>query len=154
VYNYARFFGWVQAVEELYRVFDAASARVEEHDSVDPLVPWVLEGKENKDKVRKKNRRGTLEQVEEYVRPVDAGRVSRSHWGPNVFSRLFVCSLLALCLTWATVGGAAIVVWFIPTQCMSFSLVLMCNRLTVNLQVLAAVRVLIYFTVCFLPSSG
>ncbi|KAF7368962.1 hypothetical protein MVEN_00222500 [Mycena venus] len=90
VYNYARFFGWVQAVEEVYRVFEAASARAEEHDSVDPLVPWVLEEK--------------------------GSRVSRSHWGPNVFSRFFVSSLLALCLTWATVGSAVIVVWFTPTR--------------------------------------
>ncbi|KAF8199272.1 hypothetical protein K438DRAFT_1905951 [Mycena galopus ATCC 62051] len=118
IYNYARFFGWVQAVEEVYRVFDAASAHAEDHGSVDPPIPWALEGKGNKDKGRKKNHRGTLEQVEQYMRPVDAGRMSRSHWGPNVFSRLFVSSLFALCLTWATVGSAAIVVWFIPTQCL------------------------------------
>jgi hypothetical protein len=113
VYNYARFLPWVQAAEEVYRVFDEASERAERHVSVDPQVPWVLEEK-GPGKVRPENRRGTLAQVEAYVhrrRPV-----SRSHWGPGVFSRFFVSSLVALGLTWATTGAAVIVVWFTPTR--------------------------------------
>ncbi|KAJ7856660.1 hypothetical protein B0H14DRAFT_710056 [Mycena olivaceomarginata] len=113
VYNYARFLPWVQAAEEVYRVFDEASERAERHVSVDPQVPWVLEEK-GPGKVRPENRRGTLAQVEAYVHR--ARPVSRSHWGPGVFSRFFVSSLLALGLTWATTGAAVIVVWFTPTR--------------------------------------
>ncbi|KAJ6551596.1 hypothetical protein B0H19DRAFT_174053 [Mycena capillaripes] len=114
VYNYARFLPWVQAVEELYHVFEAAAARAERHLSVDPNVPWEREGKGGKGpKVRAENRRGTLAQVEAYVRPTHP--VSRSHWGPDVFSRFFIAALLALGLTWATTGAAIVVVWFTPT---------------------------------------
>ncbi|KAJ7653297.1 hypothetical protein DFH06DRAFT_531204 [Mycena polygramma] len=111
IYNYSRFLPWVQAVEEVYHVFEEASARAERHLSVDPQIIWEREPKG--DKVHGHNRRGTLAQLEAYVRPTRP--LSRSHWGPDVFSRFLVSSLLALCLTWATTGAAVIVVWFTPT---------------------------------------
>ncbi|KAJ7832192.1 hypothetical protein B0H13DRAFT_2256539 [Mycena leptocephala] len=115
IYNYARALPWAQAVEEVYRVFEEAAARAERHLSVDPQIPWEREekGPRGKVKVSAQNRRGTLAQVEMYVRPTRS--VSRSHWGPGVFSRIFVSSLLALALTWATTGAAVIVVFFTPT---------------------------------------
>ncbi|KAJ7198807.1 hypothetical protein GGX14DRAFT_536624 [Mycena pura] len=112
IYNYARFLPWVQAVEEVYHVFEEASARTERHLSVNPLIPWKRENKTGK--VGSANRSGTSAQVEAYVRP--ANPVPRSRWGPDVFSRFFVSSLLALALTWSTTGAAVIVVWFTPTR--------------------------------------
>ncbi|KAF7315807.1 hypothetical protein MIND_00096800 [Mycena indigotica] len=109
IYNYARFLPWVQAVNEVFDVFEAAAYRANKHDSVDPEVLWqhVRSGK-----VQPNNRRGTRIQVEEYVRRREK---NRSRWGPQVFSRFFVASLLALMLTWSTTGAAVIIVWFTPT---------------------------------------
>ncbi|KAJ7139029.1 hypothetical protein C8R44DRAFT_606472 [Mycena epipterygia] len=116
IYNYARFLPWVQAVENVYHVFEEASERAERHISVDPKIPWEREKRgpgSKESKVPPENRTGTLAQVEAYVRPTH--RVSRSHWGPGVFSRFFVSSVLALALTWSTIGASVIVVWFTPT---------------------------------------
>lgn len=114
IYNYARYLPWVQSVEEVYHVFEAASKRAELHHSVDPDVPWEREEKGGRAIVRAENRRGTLAQVDAYVRPTR--HLYRSHWGPGVLSRFLVSSLLALALTWATTGAAVIVVWFTPTR--------------------------------------
>ncbi|KAJ7176500.1 hypothetical protein C8R46DRAFT_1346538 [Mycena filopes] len=114
IYNYARFLPWVQAVEDVCRVFEAASDRAKRYHSVDPDVPWVREEKGGRSMVRAENRRGTLAQVDVYVRPTHP--VRRSHWGPGVLSRFFVSSILALALTWATTGAAVVVVWFTPTR--------------------------------------
>ncbi|KAJ7489542.1 hypothetical protein FB451DRAFT_1225190 [Mycena latifolia] len=111
IYNYARFLPWVQVVEDVYRVFEQASERAERHVSVDRAIPWEREAKGGK--VRPENRRGTLAQVELYVRPPWV--VPRSHWGPDVLSRFLVASFLALALTWSTTGAAIIAVWFTPT---------------------------------------
>lgn len=112
IYNYARFLSWVQAVEDVYQVFEEASERAERHVSVDPSIPWVRAEKGGK--LRPENRRGTLAQVELYARPRRA--VHRSRWGPDVLSRFLVSSFLALALTWSTTGAAVIVVWFTPTR--------------------------------------
>ncbi|KAJ6567570.1 hypothetical protein DFH09DRAFT_441515 [Mycena vulgaris] len=111
IYNYARFLPWVQSVEKVSLVFEKASERAEHHDSVDPMIPWERDGKSGK--VRPENRRGTLAQLDAYIPPTSG--VSRSHWGPDVFSRFFIASMLALALTWSTTGAAVIVVWFTPT---------------------------------------
>ncbi|KAJ7071987.1 hypothetical protein C8F01DRAFT_1102091 [Mycena amicta] len=111
VYNYARFLPWVQAVNEVYAVFEVAAARAKKHDSVDSDVPWT---RVPAGKVHPSNRRGTKIQVEQYVRITR--ELPRSRWGPDVFSRFFVASLLALMLTWATTGAAVIIVWFTPTR--------------------------------------
>ncbi|KAJ7471320.1 hypothetical protein B0H11DRAFT_2041263, partial [Mycena galericulata] len=118
IYNYARLLPWVQAVEEVYRVFEAASVRAERHVSVNPQIPWEREEKGGSFKVRPENRRGTLAQVAAYVRPAPLAVVphARSHWGPDVFSRFCVASLLALALTWSTTGAAVIIVYFTPTR--------------------------------------
>ncbi|KAJ6568460.1 hypothetical protein B0H10DRAFT_2168855 [Mycena sp. CBHHK59/15] len=101
IYNYARFLPWVQAVEAVHGVFREAAARAERH------LPRG-EG------VRPGNRRGTRAQVEAYVR--DTCLSPRGYWGPGMFSRFFVASLMALALTWSTTGAAVIVVWFTPTR--------------------------------------
>ena len=113
IYNYARFFLWVQAVETVSVAFEAASNRFHDHESVDPSIKWV--DVEHGDKPDNTNRLGNTTQVEEYCMPQN-NRRRRRRWGPKVVSRMFVASVLALMLQWGTVGGAIIVVWFTPTK--------------------------------------
>jgi len=112
IYNYARFFPWVQAVETVSAVFEAASERYQNHQSVNPFKEWVtVEG----DGPHASNRVGNATQVEEYcVSQHFRGR--RSHWGPKVLSRMFIASVFALMLQWGTTGAAIIDVWFTPTK--------------------------------------
>jgi hypothetical protein len=39
----------------------------------------------------------------------------RSHWGPDVWSRLLIAPLTALFLQWAAAGAAVVIVWGTPT---------------------------------------
>lgn len=61
--------------------------------------------------------------VEHVSEAFDPGRRPRtrqrgeapSPWGPGVWSRMIVASLLALSLQWGTAGAAVVVFWFTPT---------------------------------------
>ncbi|KAG5734151.1 hypothetical protein E4T56_gene1216 [Termitomyces sp. T112] len=116
IYNYARFLPWVRAVEEVSEMFRAASHHAHLHLSVDPSVEW-----ERKEKsatgIDPKNRIGKCVQVQAYCLPLgeQALPTRRSMWGPNVFSRIAIASLIALSLQWGTTGAAVVVVWFTPT---------------------------------------
>ena len=113
IYNYARLFPWVQAVERVSEAFEAASDHYHHHDSVDPSVDWVTVEKGHKPS--DVNRAGSITQVEAYCVLRDSQR-HRSHWGPQCLSRIFIASVFALILQWGTAGAAIVVVWFTPTQ--------------------------------------
>nr|GAT60604.1 predicted protein [Mycena chlorophos] len=113
IYNYARFLPWVQAVNEVYEVFEAAAEKAKNHKSVDSNAWRRSPGF---GKIVPENRRGTRAQVEAYVHPQQLKEKNSTRWGPDVFSRFIVASVLALALTWSTTGAAVIIVWFTPTR--------------------------------------
>ena len=113
IYNYARLFSWVQAVEKVSAAFEAASDHYHNHDSVNPSVDWVPVEKGHKPS--DVNRVGNIIQVEEYCLLRHSQR-RRGHWESQCLSRIFIASVLALMLQWGTAGAAIIVVWFTPTQ--------------------------------------
>jgi hypothetical protein len=113
IYNYARFFPWVQAVEKVSEAFEAASNHYHRHESVDPLIDWVTIEKGHKPSDT--NRTGTVTQVQKYCDLKDDQR-HRSHWGSQCLSRIVIASIFALILQWGTAGAAIVVVWFTPTQ--------------------------------------
>ncbi|KAF7970421.1 hypothetical protein HWV62_24161 [Athelia sp. TMB] len=112
IYNYARFFSWVQAAEEVSCAFYHASERVRQHRPVDPARGWEVKGARNGE-ILPQNREGSVEQVEAYCSSTEY--VHRSRWGPHVLSRSIVAGLLSLALQWGTTGAAIIVVYFTPT---------------------------------------
>ena len=115
IFNYARFFSWVEAVETVADAFRAASERARMRVSVNPEVECAKEKKLNL-RPHVLNRMGTLAQVEEYCAVMgESQRMRRIGWGPGVWSRMFVASVLALSLQWGTTGAAVVVVWFTPT---------------------------------------
>jgi hypothetical protein len=59
------------------------------------------------------NRRGSVEQVIAYCRPIDD--FSRSHWGPGVCGRLLLASSAAILLQWGTALAAIGIVYYTPT---------------------------------------
>jgi hypothetical protein len=114
IYNYARFFSWVQAVEEISNVFQSASDRAHNHHSVNPDVTWGKTARSTWPSAV--NRLGTRGQVEAHC--VALGESSfprRSRWGRDVWTRILLASVLALSLQWGTTGAAIVVVWFTPT---------------------------------------
>ncbi|KAG6810341.1 hypothetical protein H0H92_012347 [Tricholoma furcatifolium] len=120
IYNYARFLSWVQAVEEVSDIFNAASERARRHSSVDPNIPW---GKDTKylAGIDHKNRIGTQSQVEAYClipgeHPMKTRAKGRTVWGPDVISRILIASSVALFLQWGATGAAVVVVWLTPTK--------------------------------------
>ncbi|KAG6893394.1 hypothetical protein C0992_010186, partial [Termitomyces sp. T32_za158] len=115
IYNYARFLSWVQSVEKVSETFRAASQHAHLHHSVDPSIEWEKE-ENHTTGVNPKNRIGTRAQVNAYCVPHgEQSSDCKFMWGPNVFSRIFLASLIALALQWGTTGAAVIAVWFTPT---------------------------------------
>jgi hypothetical protein len=111
LYNYARFFTWTQAVEEIATIFRAITERSHEHESVDPGIQWLPTNK-----IQPANRTGTHEQVSRYSSPINAPlSTSCDGWGSDVISRIVVASILALVLSWGTTGAAMVVGWFTYT---------------------------------------
>lgn len=113
IFNYARFLPWMAGVEAVSEVFRAASDRYQHHESVDPNIAWVEVDRSQKPHER--NRVGSITQVGQYCDTDKEFARRRSRWGPNVFSRIAVASLLAFTLQWGTVGAAFIVVYHTPT---------------------------------------
>jgi hypothetical protein len=110
IFNYARVLPWTQNVEHMVAVFRCASRHARDHQRVDgqPQAHWV-DGAE----IQPQNRRGTLEQVISYC--TSSFPEKRSHWGPGVWSRMLIASLIALLLQWGTAGAAIIIVYYTPT---------------------------------------
>ena len=117
IFNYARFPSWVEAVETVANAFDAASENARQHRPVSGQ--WVKEKKPSP-RLYEENRVGCEIQVEEYcIRKGESLDHHRIAWGPNVWSRMFIASLLAISLQWGTLGGAILAQWFTPTTGMS-----------------------------------
>ena len=115
IFNYARFLPWVEAAERVADAFRAASERARTRVSVNPEIEWAKETKRNS-RPHILNRMGTLAQVEEYCALMgESQHMRRAGWGPGVWSRMFIASVMALTLQWGTTGAAVVVVWFTPT---------------------------------------
>jgi hypothetical protein len=114
IYNYSRFLPWAQAVEDVCDVFHATSDHAHRHCSVNPQANWEVT--EKLPGLSRKNRMGTLSQVDAYCLPVGEPAATRgSRWTHGIWSRFFIASVLALSLQWGTTGAAVVVVWFTPT---------------------------------------
>ncbi|KAJ7698867.1 hypothetical protein B0H16DRAFT_1668837 [Mycena metata] len=107
-------------LEAVYAAFREASQKSESHQ---PVNGSAWERGDRNIRVRPANRQGSLPQVIAYIEPVvkpwafdlfDRPRGSR--WGPGVLSRLVLASVLALGLTWGTIGAAIVGSYFVPTQ--------------------------------------
>ncbi|EDQ98457.1 uncharacterized protein LACBIDRAFT_335951 [Laccaria bicolor S238N-H82] len=138
VFNYARFFPWVQAVEDVSEAFQAASERFRRHEPVNEPVDPDAEKPNYRDRV------GTRTQVEKYCtaeKPPARGR-----WGPKVVSRMFLASGLALMLQWGTAGAAFVQAWYTPTRGENFTLLSppSCLLITVTGLGCRSLAVLIY----------
>ena len=84
IFNYARFFSWVEVVETIADAFRVASERARTRVSVDPEIELV-EGKLDS-QPHVLNRTGTLVQVEDYGALMGkVQRVRRIGWGPGVW---------------------------------------------------------------------
>lgn len=146
VFNYARFFPWVQAVEDVSEAFQAASDHFRNHDSVDRSIDWVTV--ERGQKPDERNRVGTRTQVENYCTPWQPPERPRSRWGPKVVSRMFLASALALMLQWGTTGAAFIQVWYTPTVglgCRSASYLLFAVLSTIVWMLLVTASILTHY---------
>jgi len=118
IFNYARFLFWVQAVETVASAFDAASESAREHRAVDNGY-WVTE-KRPSSPIHNRNRTGTAFQVERYCLGRGESRSARRRtWPSEVWSRMFIASVIAILLQWSTAGAAVMAQWFTPTTGMS-----------------------------------
>jgi hypothetical protein len=111
IYNYARFFPWVQAVVVVSDAFGIICERDHHHDPVVPGTEWRDRNAEGGDAL-------TAFQVGQYSlpRPGSVYHHPRHKWGldSSALSRMFIASAVALTLQWGTTGGAVIIVWFTP----------------------------------------
>ena len=112
IYNYARFFPWVQSATAVSDSFGIICERDYYHDPVDPQTKW-------QDRNFDGGHGLTAPLVGNYSlpRPGSAYYNSRNRWGVggSALSRMFVASAVALALQWGTTSGAIIVVWFTST---------------------------------------
>jgi len=108
IYNYARFFPWVQTVIVVSDAFDIICERDHHRDLVDQ-TKWQDRNSEGGDAL-------TALQVANYSLPGpgSAYHHPRHRWelGGSALSRMFIASAIALALQWGTTGGAIIIVWF------------------------------------------
>ncbi|CAK5262027.1 unnamed protein product [Mycena citricolor] len=116
IYNYARFLPWAAAVEDVYLAFREASERTDRHEPVDKQGVW--EHGDRHWSIHPRNRRGSTTQVSDYVkmRTSEIPSPRRSRLGPGVLARFLLASILAICLTWGSVGAAVLVAFFTPTK--------------------------------------
>lgn len=110
IFNYARVWLWAEAVEEFVAAFEAASDRVKKHETVSERC-WVNKPKH----VEPLNRSGSLCQVQKYCGYSPGMEERKRGWGDGVLSRMFIASIVALTLQWATNGAAIIVAIYTPT---------------------------------------
>jgi hypothetical protein len=113
IYNYARFFPWVQSVIAVSNAFGIIYERDYYHDPVDPQTQWQHRNSYGDDGP-------TAPLVGNYSLPRQGSAYyhSRHRWGvggSSALSRMFIASAFALVLQWGTTGGAIIIVWFTST---------------------------------------
>ena len=109
IYNYARFFPWIQTIIIVSDVFGIICERDHHHDPVDPQTKWRERNSEGGDAL-------TALQVANYSLPRPGSAYhhprDRCGLGGSALSRMFIASAVALALQWGTTGGAIIIVWF------------------------------------------
>ncbi|KAJ6592640.1 hypothetical protein B0H19DRAFT_1010213 [Mycena capillaripes] len=108
IYNYARLMSWSLAVEKIHAAFQVASSRAKDQLPVNSSVEW---SKNNRDDLAPFNRRGSPAQVAEYIQGRDH---NLRH--PDLGWRSFNSSILALSLTWGTIGPAILLDVALPTK--------------------------------------
>ncbi|KAI0034054.1 hypothetical protein K488DRAFT_46440 [Vararia minispora EC-137] len=120
IYNYARFMQWTATVEYTASLLRTAGDKARDHRPVNPFSPsgWADRPDNKNDSVAPENRRGSLEQVEQYV--CTNQESSRARYGrarrvdPGFTARFLIATVLAMFLQWGTVGGAIIAHWAAP----------------------------------------
>ncbi|KDQ61190.1 hypothetical protein JAAARDRAFT_55885 [Jaapia argillacea MUCL 33604] len=110
IFNYTRLLGWVQVVEDVAAVFQAAAQKAHFHIPVDPEVKWKGQGGQD---IHPDNRTRTIDQVVTYCQ--SPTYLCKSRWGPDVYKRLVVASFVTLLLQWGTMGAAVLGLYFTPT---------------------------------------
>ncbi|KAF7352142.1 hypothetical protein MVEN_01177400 [Mycena venus] len=108
IYNYDRLMTWSLAVERVYASFQAASSREKRQLPVNSSTGWT---KNRKGVLAPSNRRGSPAQVAEYIQAGDHKILP-----PDLGWRSFNSSMLAVFLTWATIGPAAVLDFALPTK--------------------------------------
>jgi hypothetical protein len=115
VFNYARIWEWHSAVETVARAFENADKMARRRQPVNPRREWVhTRGRRSAN--HHQNRTGTIPQVQAYCGLAPQGYKEPPQPLPSgVVKRVFVASVFALGLQWATTGSAAITVISTPT---------------------------------------
>jgi len=146
IFNYSRFLGWTQNVEEVVAVFRHASRHPR------PRVNGLL-GVDGVDQsqIQPKNCRRNWEEVTASC--TSSFSEARSRWGPDVWSRMLIASLVALLLQWGTSGAAILIIWYTPTVglgCRSGSFLVYAAASTLAWMLLVTSSILTHF---FAPSK-
>jgi len=114
VFNYARAWEWVDAVEEIADAFEQASERAKRRQPIKPKTTWVQGDRWVE--VHPANRAGSISQVQTYCGyPTLNVERCRRMWAPGMLTRVFMASLCGLGLQWGTTASAMLVVIFTPT---------------------------------------
>ena len=115
VFNYARVWEWHSAVETVAHAFENADRLARRHIPVNFRGEWVFTDEE-KPANNCDNRTGTVGQVQAYCGFTGPGYEESVQSLPSgIWKRIFVASVFALGLQWATTGSAAIIVIATPT---------------------------------------
>ena len=115
VFNYARIWEWWRTVETIARALEHAGKNAENHVPVDGGPDqWVLP-KDKHPAIQRENRTGTVDQVQAYCGFPHLGEAPEQPVPSGVWKRIFIASVFALGLQWATTGSAVITVVFTPT---------------------------------------
>jgi len=115
VFNYARIWEWSSVVETIAQAFEHADEKARRHIPVNPGKEWVCSDEKHPTN-RRTNRTGTIKQVQAYC-GFPAGEVEEPVQSvpSGVWNRVFLASVFALGLQWATTCSAALIVIFTPT---------------------------------------
>ncbi|KAH7878004.1 uncharacterized protein C8R40DRAFT_1093380 [Lentinula edodes] len=144
IYNYSRLFSWTAVVEEVCVCFEEATRRSRLYQPVASEKEWVLG--EQSCYVELENRYGTSSEVVTYCSPLFR---QTDRWGPGVFGRIAVSSIMALFLQWGTAGAAMIVAIKTPTRglsCLSGSFLVYASVSTVVWFFLLIASILSHFS--------
>ncbi|KAJ7833619.1 hypothetical protein B0H14DRAFT_3142558 [Mycena olivaceomarginata] len=107
IYNYARLVTWSLAVEKVHAAFQAASSRANKQLPVNSSTGW---SENRKGELAPSNRRGSPAQVADYIQSRDKILLPDLGW------RSLNSSVMALFLTWGTIGPAVVLDFALPTK--------------------------------------
>lgn len=115
VFNYARIWEWYSTVETVARAFENADRMARRHVPVNFRKKWVYTG-EKQPINHPDNRTGTTRQVQSYCGlPAQGCEDPIQPLPSGVWKRIFVASVFALGLQWATTGSATVTLFSTPT---------------------------------------